>query len=49
MHCGACVGTCPANALTLDETVVRVNDDCIHCGLCTVACPVGALEDKEGA
>jgi NAD-dependent dihydropyrimidine dehydrogenase PreA subunit len=48
MHCGACVGTCPVNALTLDETVVRVNDECIHCGLCVTACPVGALEDLEG-
>jgi NAD-dependent dihydropyrimidine dehydrogenase PreA subunit len=47
MHCGACVGTCPVNALTLDETVVRVSDECIDCGICTRACPVGAI-DEEG-
>jgi len=36
------------NALTLDETVVWVNDDCVHCGVCVTTCPVGALEDVEG-
>ncbi len=48
MHCGACVGTCPTNALTLGETHVWVNDDCVQCGVCLTACPVGALEDVEG-
>ena len=47
MRCGACVGTCPVNALFLDEYRVTVNDDCIHCLLCTRVCPVGALEDTE--
>jgi ferredoxin len=47
MRCGACVGSCPSNALTLEETRVTVNDDCIQCLLCTRACPVGALADEE--
>jgi len=44
MHCGACVGVCPANAMTLKEYIVEINDDCTACGLCTRACPVGAIE-----
>lgn len=47
MRCGACVGSCPTNALTLEETRITVNDDCISCLLCTRACPVGALDDVE--
>jgi ferredoxin len=47
MRCGACVGTCPTNALTLEETRVTVNGDCIGCLVCTKACPVGALDDVE--
>jgi len=44
MRCGACVGTCPANAMFLKETGLEVGDDCTKCGLCVRACPVGALE-----
>jgi len=47
MRCGACVGTCPVNAMFLDEYKVTVNDDCIACKLCTRTCPVGALTVVE--
>jgi ferredoxin len=47
MRCGACVGTCPVNAMTLEETRVTVNDECIDCKICTRACPVGALSFVE--
>ncbi len=44
MHCGACVGTCPENAMFLKEYIVEINDECTGCGLCVNTCPVGALE-----
>ena len=47
MRCGACVGTCPVNAMTLEETHVTVSPDCISCLLCLRTCPVGALDDVE--
>ncbi len=28
MHCGACVGSCPVNAIYLNEVVLEFNDDC---------------------
>ncbi len=43
MRCGACVGTCPVNAMFLKEYTVEVNDDCTSCGLCKKVCPVGAV------
>jgi len=43
MRCGACVGTCPENAMFLEEFKVIVNEDCIACKLCLRTCPVGAL------
>ncbi len=43
MRCGACVGTCPMNAMFLKEFTVEVNEDCTACGLCVKACPVGAI------
>jgi NAD-dependent dihydropyrimidine dehydrogenase PreA subunit len=47
MRCGACVGTCPVNAMTLEETRITVSDECIGCNLCLRTCPVGALDETE--
>ncbi|MFP4051367.1 MAG: 4Fe-4S binding protein [Thermoplasmata archaeon] len=44
MHCGACVGTCPVNAIFLKETILEISDDCTECRLCVNICPVQALE-----
>ncbi len=43
MHCGACAGTCPENAIYLHEVVVEFNDSCTRCGRCVKLCPVGAV------
>jgi ferredoxin len=43
LHCGLCVGSCPQNAIFLNEVRLEFNDDCIECGLCSRICPVGAL------
>lgn len=42
--CGACVETCPVQALKMvkDKSVVDP-DVCVECGACVGACPVGAL------
>ena len=43
--CGACVATCPMQALELDdEGKSTVNEEaCIECGACVASCPVEAL------
>ncbi len=47
-QCGACVGICPADCITLDEyTLGIVGPDCIKCGFCIPACPVEALSWNE--
>jgi ferredoxin len=43
MHCGACVGSCPQNAIYLNEVVLVFNDKCNRCGRCVKVCPAGAL------
>lgn len=49
MYCGACVGSCPALALVLEETRVRfIPEKCINCGFCEIVCPVGAIDLKGG-
>lgn len=45
LHCGACVGICPPNALFLHETqTIEFLDHCTECGLCVWVCPVGAID-----
>lgn len=42
--CGACVEACPAEALSMEDEKICVNDDnCIDCGVCVDECPVNAL------
>ncbi|MDD1771836.1 MAG: 4Fe-4S binding protein [Methanomassiliicoccales archaeon] len=43
MHCGACVGSCPQNAIFLNEVVLQFNEKCNKCGRCVRLCPAGAL------
>jgi ferredoxin len=42
--CGACVGACPANAITVVDDKARVHHaSCILCGYCASACPEFAI------
>ncbi len=43
MHCGACVGSCPKNAVYLQEVILYFNEACTRCGRCVKMCPVGAI------
>jgi len=49
MHCAACVGSCPQNAIFLREVLIEFNDDCNLCKRCVKTCPVGAISLMEGA
>jgi ferredoxin len=48
MHCGACVGSCPSNAIYLNEVIPSFNSDCTKCGRCVKVCPVGAIKMEAG-
>ncbi|ADN51532.1 4Fe-4S ferredoxin iron-sulfur binding domain protein [Vulcanisaeta distributa DSM 14429] len=42
--CGECVNACPANAISIVNNRVTINESaCIECGLCVSRCPTGAL------
>lgn len=43
--CGACTGTCPVSALSMDNDGKAGCDagTCIDCGSCISACPVSAI------
>ncbi len=45
VHCGACTGVCPTEALTLDENAQLKfeQEKCIVCELCIKACPISVL------
>ncbi len=43
-HCGACVGSCPQNAIYLNDVLLEFNENCNRCGRCVKVCPVGALK-----
>ncbi len=53
LACGGCVGSCPFDALDLNEgRDINVNNDkCTDCQICQRFCPTGALEVilKDGA
>ncbi|MFH0859872.1 MAG: 4Fe-4S binding protein [Candidatus Altiarchaeota archaeon] len=46
-YCGGCVGVCPQDALTLEDTSLQVDERCNDCGICVIFCPVRALSIKK--
>jgi ferredoxin len=48
MHCSACVGTCPFDAITLFDMHIVFNEKCVDCGMCDRVCPVGAISPIPG-
>jgi ferredoxin len=49
VHCGACTGICPTQALYMDRNTWEVNFDvtkCTACEFCVPVCPVRAMEIK---
>jgi Fe-S-cluster-containing hydrogenase component 2 len=42
--CGACIGLCPTNALSMEGLLALVEQSqCTYCELCIPSCPVDAL------
>ena len=44
--CGACVDTCPVEAISLGDSGIYVvdPDTCVDCGACEDVCPTGAVK-----
>ncbi len=42
-HCGACAGSCPQNAIFLNDLVLVFGKECNRCGRCIKVCPVSAI------
>ncbi|HKM13888.1 MAG TPA: 4Fe-4S binding protein [Candidatus Methanomethylophilaceae archaeon] len=43
LHCGGCVGSCPQNAIYMNDYIIEFNDNCNSCKRCIIICPVAAL------
>ena len=47
LHCGGCVGSCPQNAIYLNDYILEFDDGvCNGCGSCIKLCPVAALSKE---
>ena len=43
--CGACINTCPMNAISLSNNVAKIDETiCRNCRKCVKVCPVKAIE-----
>ena len=42
--CGACVGVCPMEAISMTDQAVVDEEKCTGCGLCVEECPSDAIE-----
>lgn len=45
--CGACVGVCPTEAITVSSTAEVDPSKCIGCGECASTCPTEAITMTE--
>jgi len=48
LHCGACVGSCPINAMFLHEVYITFDDSCTQCGMCVRVCATSAIDYPQG-
>jgi len=49
IRCGACVKLCPAQAMRIENSRVRIDaDKCIRCYCCHELCPIHAIGLKQG-
>jgi ferredoxin len=46
ISCGACVDSCPVNAITLKDKAEIAPSECIDCGACEGQCPVSAIKEQ---
>ena len=50
--CGICAKACPANALVVEDKLVRMQpagiNECMGCGDCMPVCPTGAMALVKG-
>ena len=42
--CGACVSTCPVEAIQEGSPSYIITEACVECGACAAVCPAGAIE-----
>lgn len=47
LHCGACAGSCPVNAIYLNDYILEFSAECTNCRRCIKICPVGALSEAS--
>jgi len=45
--CGSCAEVCPADAITIENDLAIVNEDCIDCLTCIDECPENAISEGE--
>lgn len=45
--CSKCIEHCPKEGISIKNSKVELNDNCIQCGLCAAVCPTGAISIQE--
>ena len=43
VSCGACVGSCPVDAIQDGTGHYEITDACVECGACAENCPMDAI------
>lgn len=45
--CETCIEVCPVEAISMEESIARINKDtCTECEACVAECPVEAIKIK---